>query len=48
MAAESKNGPYAQSPPPFGHAMLKYFGFAPGYTNLNIGEINIMVESEYS
>ena len=24
-------------PPPFGHALLKYFGFEEGYINLNHG-----------
>ncbi|KAF7307463.1 PLP-dependent transferase [Mycena indigotica] len=26
-----------KTPPPFGHAMLEYFAFDPGYTNLNHG-----------
>ena len=28
---------YSGTPPPFGHAMHKYFGFDPKYVNLNHG-----------
>ena len=29
-------------PPVFGHGMLKYFGFAKDYINLNSGEYNTL------
>lgn len=28
---------YKESPPPFGHDMLRLFAFEPGYVNLNHG-----------
>jgi len=28
-----------KQPPPFGHPLLEYFGFGPGYVNLNNGAI---------
>ena len=27
-----------ETPPPFGHAMLEFFSFDPGYVNLNHGQ----------
>lgn len=32
------NALYKSAPPPFGHPMLKCFGFDPDYINLNHGE----------
>jgi hypothetical protein len=29
---------YKSDPPPYGHALHKYFGFDPEYINLNHGE----------
>lgn len=31
---------YKSDPPPYGHALHKYFGFDPEYINLNHGEWN--------
>ena len=28
-----------KQPPPFGHQLLEYFHFDPGYINLNIGSL---------
>lgn len=30
---------YRSTPPPFGHDILRYFGFDPKYVNLNHGEL---------
>ena len=30
---------YKQPPPPFGHALLKYFAIDPEYINLNNGSV---------
>ena len=37
--SSSKNELYKQPPPPFGHALLKYYALDPGYINLNNGVV---------
>ena len=32
-------------PPPFGHQLLEYFGFDPGYVNLNNGSLILHCDS---
>ena len=35
----SRNELYKQPPPPFGHALLKYYALDPKYINLNNGGV---------
>jgi hypothetical protein len=40
---EGKSRTYSGAPPPFGHALLRYFSFAPGYVNLNHGVLPLVL-----
>ena len=39
VTLHSRNELYKQPPPPFGHALLKYYALDPEYINLNNGVV---------